>query len=112
MSYTLSGKSDQQAAGETWIPYKAVEIEKNDKTLRMEQLLHRIKDCSTALDLLDQLNDGILKQEVLYSTLDLSLFKGAINLTTPVIAGHSFGSSTVLRTLAANKRFKYTYTWK
>jgi hypothetical protein len=30
-----------------------------------------------------------------------------MDLSQPVIAGHSFGSATVLRTLAVEKRFKY-----
>ena len=30
-----------------------------------------------------------------------------MDLSAPVIAGHSFGSTTLLRTLAVEKRFKY-----
>lgn len=29
-----------------------------------------------------------------------------MDMSTPVIAGHSFGSATLLRTLAVDKRFK------
>nr|CAH0098331.1 unnamed protein product [Daphnia galeata] len=107
MTYSL--ETEQNSKGglvESWIPYVPMQFEKDDMPFRQEQLQIRTRECSQTLDLLLKLNDGVDIKHVLQSTVDLGMFKGVMDLSIPVIAGHSFGSATLLRTLAADKRFK------
>lgn len=129
MTYTL--EKEPNAKGglvEKWIPYKPMQFEKDDMPLRQEQLQIRTRECSQTLDLLFKLDEGVELEHILHSPMNLGAFKvfiarkfkrlsptlkigkinkqGVMDLSTPVIAGHSFGSATLLRTLAADKRFK------
>nr|CAH0098329.1 unnamed protein product [Daphnia galeata] len=108
MTYTLEREQMDEGRNfvERWIPYKSMQFERNDMPSRQEQLQIRTRECSQTLDLLANLNDGIQVQHLLHSTMDLDIFKGLMDLSSPVIAGHSFGSTTLLRTLAADKRYK------
>nr|CAH0098330.1 unnamed protein product [Daphnia galeata] len=107
MSYTLEkDQSDETNYVEKWIPYKLLPFEKDDMLFRHEQLLIRTRECSQTLDLLSKLNDGSEIEHIQQPSMDLSIFKGLMDLSKPAIAGHSFGSATVLRTLNADKRFK------
>ncbi|XP_046455783.1 platelet-activating factor acetylhydrolase-like isoform X1 [Daphnia pulex] len=107
MSYTL--EREQSIRGglvERWIPYRPLPFERNDMPSRREQLEIRTRECTQTLDLLARLNDGVQVQHLLHSTMDLAIFKGLMDLSSPIIAGHSFGSTTLLRTLAVDKRYK------
>ncbi|XP_057378526.1 platelet-activating factor acetylhydrolase-like [Daphnia carinata] len=107
MTYSL--EKEPNAKGglvEKWIPYKPMQFEKDDMPLRQEQLQIRTRECSQALDLLYKLDEGVELEHVLYSSMNLGAFKDVMDLSTPMIAGHSFGSATLLRTLAVDKRFK------
>ena len=43
---------------------------------------------------------------VTFRLITYILQQGILDLTNPVLAGHSFGAATTLRTLAEDKRFK------
>ena len=40
---------------------------------------------------------------------DLTMFKGQVDMTSPVAAGHSFGGATTLLTLQKDKRYKLSF---
>ena len=40
---------------------------------------------------------------------DLSMFKGQVDMTSPVAAGHSFGGATTLLALQKDKRYKLSF---
>ena len=48
----------------------------------------------------------ILNFGTLISEADLTIFKDTMDLSSPVMAGHSFGGATTLMALAADERFK------
>jgi len=104
MTYHLKKDTESEELIEEWMPFKEMEYE--DMPYRQNQLQVRISECRRALDLLHLLNDGKEIDHILYATSDLMLFKGILDLSKPVIAGHSFGAATTLRTLAEDKRFK------
>jgi len=104
MTYHLKKEVEQEELIEDWMPFEEMEYE--DMTYRQNQLEIRIQECRRALDLLHLLNDGKQIDNVLLTTNDLIQFKGILDLTNPVLAGHSFGAATTLRTLAEDKRFK------
>ncbi|XP_046657429.1 platelet-activating factor acetylhydrolase-like [Daphnia pulicaria] len=107
VSYTLEkGPNSQESPAVKWIPYNPVPFETDEMPFRHEQLEIRTRECSQTLELLSKLNEGSEIEHILQPTMDLAKFKGVMELSSPTIAGHSFGSTTVLRTLNADKRFK------
>lgn len=74
MTYTLVIKSGQEELQENWISYRLLEYEKDDHPFRLEQLRHRISECSRALDVLTALNEGKQPDHVIHSTVDFKSF--------------------------------------
>ncbi|XP_057378065.1 platelet-activating factor acetylhydrolase-like [Daphnia carinata] len=103
MSYSIDKEANKGPLMK-WIPYKPMQFEKDDMPLRQQQLQIRIGECSQTLDLLFKLNEGT--EHTPQSSVNLGAFKSVMDLSSPVIAGHSFGSTTLLRTLATDKRYK------
>ena len=68
----------------------------------------RVEESIRALDALHRLNEGKAKNE-LPSSFDLEQLCGALDLSHPVMSGHSFGGVTALSTLAQDKRFKCVF---
>ena len=132
MSYTVKRDQNTGEAMKDWFPHVVMPFEKNELPLRLQQLKVRNRECQTALDLLIKINDGASIEHLLLSTVNLNQFKvrnyffkrkhkslisysmstlqGLMDLRKPIIAGHSFGGATTLRTLEKDKRFKYIFT--
>lgn len=93
ITYRLSEDSSPSKGPKTllqkWIPYKAVEFEKNDQPFRQEQLLQRTSDCTKALDILTSLNQGDCVPNVIQSSLDLTTFKVHIKLSRSLRDGNN-----------------------
>ncbi|KAG7168770.1 Platelet-activating factor acetylhydrolase-like [Homarus americanus] len=66
---------------------------------------HRVEECIRTLDVLEKLNEGKVKNE-LPSNFDLQQLFGRLDMSQPVMTGHSFGGVTAISTLAKDKRFK------
>ncbi|KZS11692.1 Platelet-activating factor acetylhydrolase [Daphnia magna] len=105
MSFSIE-KGQNKGPLTKWIPYQPMQFEKDDMPLRQQQLQIRMRECSQTLDLLFKLNGGAELEYISQSSMNLASFKGAMDLSSPVIAGHSFGSTTLLRTLATDQRYK------
>lgn len=75
MSYSLEKDENSEELVKKWIPYKAMDFEKDDMPLRQEQLSLRIRECQQTLNFLDKLNKGNDVGPVLLSTLSLEHFK-------------------------------------
>ncbi|KAL7635046.1 UNVERIFIED_CONTAM: hypothetical protein RMT77_014031 [Armadillidium vulgare] len=89
-----------------WILLKTKVIPKGEFDLRYKQVKYRAKECSKALDILEQLDHGKLEANELSSRFDLHLFQGKINTSKAIISGHSFGGATAILCLAKDDRFK------
>lgn len=106
LSYNLEREENDKSLVEKWIAYKSTSFEGEELAFRQQQLQIRTRECSQTLDLLFKLNAGTQIEHILQPTIDFGMFKGIMDMSSPIIAGHSFGSATLLRTLAADKRFK------
>ena len=71
MSYHLNKDEEKGSHTEEWIPYRPMEFEKEDMSMRQTQLQMRIEECKKTLDLLHTLNDGIALEHLIHSTIDL-----------------------------------------
>lgn len=82
MSYTLEKDDTSDELVQKWVPYKAMDFEKDDMPLRQEQLSLRIRECQQTLNFLFKLNEGNDVGQILHSTLNLGLFK--VQLLLPI----------------------------
>lgn len=69
------------------------------------QVKIRVQESIRTLDVLQKLNEGEAKN-VLTSDFDLKQLCGRLDLSQPIMSGHSFGGVTAIATLAQDKRFK------
>ncbi|XP_045116466.1 platelet-activating factor acetylhydrolase-like isoform X2 [Portunus trituberculatus] len=88
-----------------YILYKTLPPDVKEYELRSQQIKVRVEESIRALDALEKLNQGQAKNE-LPSTFDLQQLCDALDLSHPVMSGHSFGGVTAITTLAMDKRFK------
>lgn len=71
------------------------------------QLKYRARECSEAVDLLEDLNRGRSISNVLNVNFNSYMFKGKLDLSKCCFIGHSFGGATGILSLANELRFKY-----
>jgi len=101
-----------QGGVKTWINHKKVELGEKEYIVRNEQLKHRVKEIKNTLSLLFDLNEGanpvenVMEVEEKLEKFDMQLLKGSMDLSSPILAGHSFGGATALFALHADDRFK------
>ncbi|KAG0725403.1 Platelet-activating factor acetylhydrolase [Chionoecetes opilio] len=88
-----------------YILFKTLPPDMKEYDLRSQQIKVRVEESIRALDALHRLNEGRATNE-LPSSFDLQQLCGALDLTHPVMSGHSFGGVTAITTLATDKRFK------
>ena len=108
---------DTTARTVNWIEHYQCQKDENEYNLRNHQVHLRSKEASRTLDLLLDLQDGkdvqneYRKEDVVHSAVqpsspNLIQFKGVMNVSQPIMSGHSFGGATTLLTLAEDTRFK------
>lgn len=108
MSYWLNPESK---GAEQWIPHLKVEDGQDEYKVRNAQVHHRAREASRALDILENLNRGQVPENLLVIAGGaehgdvLRQFEGALDLSSPVMAGHSFGGATTCLALARDERF-------
>lgn len=88
-----------------YILFKTLPPGVKEYELRSQQIKVRVNESIRALDALHRLNEGQAKNE-LPSSFDLQQLNDAMDLSHPVMSGHSFGGVTAITTLARDKRFK------
>ena len=101
-----------------WINHQRCRKDENEYAFRNTQVHHRANEVSRALDVMLDLNEGkeihniFRKQtdpsfsELTECFVNLSQFKDVMDITRPVIAGHSFGGATTVLALIKDERFK------
>uniref|UniRef100_A0A6I8NAF9 Platelet-activating factor acetylhydrolase n=1 Tax=Ornithorhynchus anatinus TaxID=9258 RepID=A0A6I8NAF9_ORNAN len=90
----------------TWLYYKNLEEGDNEYSLRHSQVLQRANECSSALDLLLDINSGKSVKNELDLKFNFEHLKNATDPSQVAIIGHSFGGATVIQTLSQDKRFR------
>ena len=90
-----------------WIDFQTIpEGGKGYYDIRNEQIHVRVQECLKALDLIDNLNQGIEVQNILDGLLDPREFFDLLDLDKIVLMGHSMGGATCLVAADADERFK------
>merc|ERR1719228_2303909 len=92
-----------------WEPYRRVEeTEKEECSVRNQQMYFRVKEVKRTLDLMKKLNNGDKVLNVLNEAgdFDLDILTNSMDVDKLVMAGHSLGGATTLVTLAQDQRFK------
>ena len=114
--YYSDGGSNQERIV-NWIDHKRCEKDENEYAFRNRQVHMRSKEVSRTLDILLDLQSGkevqniFTKENASFNTtqshpFNLSQFRDSMDVTQPVIAGHSFGGATTILVLAEDTRFK------
>lgn len=90
-------------------PLRRIADHEKEYTVRNQQLHHRVAEAVRALDVVTALSRG---EEVLNVLLeaehyDLAMFKDRLDISRPVMAGHSYGGATTLLALAKEPRFHH-----
>lgn len=80
--------------------------EETEMYLRTKQVKYRARECSEALDLLEDLNLGRYVCNVSNSNFNSRMFKGQLDLSKSFFIGHSFGGATGIYCLATELRFR------
>jgi len=100
LSFTMEG------GVKNWIPHRRVTETEKEYSVRNQQLHLRVEEVTRTLDLVLRLNDNGQCTNVLEEDFDLSMFKNTMQITAPVLAGHSYGGATTLMTLVKDPRFQ------
>jgi len=102
VTFTMEGSTKH------WIPFRRITDSEKEYTVRNEQLHQRVVEARRALDVVTSLANGDQVDNVLpqAADFDLSVWKGNLDLSRPVMAGHSYGGATTLLTMATDARFQ------
>ena len=115
MSCYYSSKPDNEANDINWVEHYKCELSEDEYALRNRQVHLRSKEASRTLDVLIGLNNGESLQNVFKKhkaiesnetdSSNLSSFKDKLDISKPIMSGHSFGGATTLLALAEDSRF-------
>ena len=87
LSFTMEG------GVKNWIPHRRISDTEKEYTVRNQQLHSRVEEVKRTMDLVLTLNNGGQCDNVLEEAkdFDLSMFKNTMEVTAPILAGHSYG---------------------
>ena len=74
-----------------WIPHRRIPVSENEYSDRNQQLHFRVDEMKRTMNLMEKLNEGDGVVNVLEDACDLTMFKNCLDLSSPVLAGQSFG---------------------
>lgn len=91
-----------------WIPHRRITESEKEYQVRNEQLNIRVSEVIKTLDLVIKLNSADNCANVLgdATEYDIKMFENSMDVSQPVLAGHSYGGATTLMTLSRDNRFK------
>uniref|UniRef100_A0A0K2V3Q1 1-alkyl-2-acetylglycerophosphocholine esterase n=1 Tax=Lepeophtheirus salmonis TaxID=72036 RepID=A0A0K2V3Q1_LEPSM len=114
--YTLPYvESSDSLRNSTGIPYRRLDTKDDEYMVRNEQVKYRSEEVKKTLDLLLDLNSGIVNFENIAIFKNnckpkdkefLSSFKNSMDTKNATVSGHSFGGATTLLSLAYDNRFR------
>ena len=92
-----------------WIPFRRILDTEKEYTVRNEQLHQRVAEVRRCLDVVIKLGKGEPVENILPDAdkFNLCMLAGSMELSKPVMAGHSYGGATTVLTLAKDERFHH-----
>ncbi|XP_005389921.1 PREDICTED: platelet-activating factor acetylhydrolase [Chinchilla lanigera] len=103
-TYYFQDETAAESGNKSWLYFKSAHV--YSEMLRKEQVQQRAEECSQALTLLLNLDEGKPVENVLDLQFDLQQLKGSLDRNKTAIIGHSFGGATVIQVLSEDKRFR------
>ncbi|XP_029451918.1 platelet-activating factor acetylhydrolase [Rhinatrema bivittatum] len=91
---------------EAWIYYRTLKPEEEAFSVRNKQVHQRAEECTKALNLMLDINNGKTVTNVLSLPFDWSVLKDTIDISRICIMGHSFGAATAIESLSKDTRFR------
>lgn len=102
-----NGKSFIPKTQTEWIPFQVLhESSDGYEEKRKAQLKHRVQECITTMDMMEQLNRGEDVSNVLDGLLNPHEFEDLVDTDRAVLMGHSMGGATCLAAADADLRFQ------
>ncbi|XP_018021238.2 platelet-activating factor acetylhydrolase isoform X2 [Hyalella azteca] len=99
-SFTLNEEGEKE-----WLEFELHKPGDKQIVLRSKQIGIRVKECQSTLTIMERLNSGGVENE-LKNAFDIRQLIGRLDLSRPIIAGHSFGGCAAINTQLQDKRFK------
>ena len=95
-----------ERGSKVWIHHRRVGDEEKEYSVRNSQLQMRISEVIRTLNLMEELNKGSNVSNVLEdrAEYDLTMFKNTMDISNPIMAGHSYGGATTLMALSKDSR--------
>lgn len=106
ITYYYKSKEDFEKKMRTWINFKHISMGKSHYSCRNEQAHKRAEECKKLVDLLENINKGLVIENIVSKSFSLSQLEGRLDFTDLVMMGHSFGGATALLTSSFDSRFK------
>eukprot|EP00095_Tigriopus_kingsejongensis_P006071 maker-scaffold917_size81461-snap-gene-0.9 protein:Tk06071 transcript:maker-scaffold917_size81461-snap-gene-0.9-mRNA-1 annotation:"hypothetical protein DAPPUDRAFT_208600" len=100
---------DVENGNKVWIPHRKITLA-NEYEERNQQIRCRVQEVTRALDVLTDLARGTAPENVLEdpsNSFDWSHLSNILDVSNPVITGHSMGGATTILALATEPRFKF-----
>ncbi|KAL0275689.1 UNVERIFIED_CONTAM: hypothetical protein PYX00_003477 [Menopon gallinae] len=107
MTYYYDSEQKKLKNDPTWFKVQRVHVGGPEHfPKRKSQVEKRSSECKRALDILENLNNGVDIGNILDDDFDFKQFKDNIDFSKTIMMGHSFGGATALLTLGTDYRFK------
>ncbi|KAM4834725.1 platelet-activating factor acetylhydrolase isoform 1-T3 [Thomomys bottae] len=104
-TYYYEDKTAADLSNKTWLYFKTLTWEEG-KTERKKQVQQRAKECSRALSLILDIDQGKLVKNELDLDFNVGQLKNSIDRNKIAVIGHSFGGATAIQALSEDHRFR------
>ncbi|XP_004590479.2 platelet-activating factor acetylhydrolase [Ochotona princeps] len=105
-TYYFNNQCDAEVGNRSWLYFKTLKQDEDEKTTRNEQVRRRAKECSRALTWILDIGQGKPVKNLLNIGFDVGQLKDSIDRNKIAVVGHSFGGGTVIQALSDDLRFR------